>query len=50
MLLLGCLFAFGVAAAPRFPLDSKRWASVWNGDVIAPQLGEGDEVPGDTGL
>jgi hypothetical protein len=49
MLLLGCLFAFGVAAPPRFSLDSERWVSVWNGDVIAPQLGEGKEAPGDTG-
>jgi len=49
MLLLGCLFAFGVAAAPPFTLDNMRWVSVWNGDVIARLLGEGHEVPGDTG-
>ena len=44
MLLLGCLLAFGIAAAPRFFLVlawifSARWPIVWQGDFLVPLLG-----------
>jgi hypothetical protein len=44
MILLGCLFAFGIAAAPRLFLIlawifSPRWPIVWGGDFIVPLLG-----------
>ena len=44
MILLGCLFAFGLAVAPRAMLIlawifSERWVKVWQGDFIVPLLG-----------
>ena len=44
MIILGCLLAFGLAAAPRFFLIlawifSDRWNVVWHGDFIVPLLG-----------
>ena len=44
MILLGCLLAFGIAAAPRFFLIlawifSPRWPIVWGGDFLVPLLG-----------
>jgi hypothetical protein len=44
MILLGCLLAFGIAAAPRVMLIlawifSDRWPIVWNGDILVPALG-----------
>ena len=44
MILLGCLLAFWIAAAPRFFLIiawifSDRWPVVWQGDFLIPLLG-----------
>jgi hypothetical protein len=44
VILLGCLVAFGLAAAPRFFLVlawlfSDRWDIVWRGDFLVPLLG-----------
>jgi hypothetical protein len=44
MILLGCLFAFGLAVAPRIMLIlawlfSERWPIVWSGDWLVPLLG-----------
>jgi hypothetical protein len=44
MILLGCLFALGLAVAPRFFLVlawifSERWPIVWQGDWLIPLLG-----------
>jgi hypothetical protein len=44
MILLGCLLAVGLAAAPRFFLIlawifSERWPIVWQGDFLWPLLG-----------
>jgi hypothetical protein len=44
MILLGCLLAVGMAAAPRLFLVlawlfSERWRVVWHGDFLLPLLG-----------
>jgi hypothetical protein len=44
MILLGCLLAFGIAAAPRAVLVlawifSDRWPIVWQGNFLVPLLG-----------